>query len=47
MYPILMKWRLVAFEKNLLGGFLLFRVVVINMVVGFHFASESVDMNMY
>ena len=32
------------FEKNLLVGFLLFRVVN-NMVVGFHYASELVDMN--
>ena len=27
--------------------FLLFRVVVNNVVVGFHFASELVDMNVY
>ena len=32
-------------EKNLLNGILLVRVVVNNMVVGFHFASELVDMN--
>ena len=36
-----------AFEKSLLVGFLLFRVVVINMVVGFHYASELVVMNVY
>ena len=34
-----------AIEKNLLNGFLLYRVVVNNMVVGFQFASELVDMN--
>ena len=39
--------RLVAFEKNLLIDFLLFRVVVNNMVVRFHYASESGDMNVY
>ena len=39
--------RRLAFEKNLLGGFLFFRVVVNNMVVGFHFASELFDMNVY
>ena len=37
--------RRVAFEKILLVGFLLFRVAVNNMVVGFHFASELVGMN--
>ena len=36
-----------AFEKSLLLVFLLFRVVVNNVVVGFHFASELVDMNVY
>ena len=39
--------RRVAFEKSLLLDFLLFRVVVNNVVVGFHFASELVDMNVY
>ena len=33
-----------AFEKNLLVGFLLFRVVVIKKAVGFRFAFELVDM---
>ena len=36
-----------AFEKSLLVGFLLFRVVVINMVVGFDYASELDDTNVY
>ena len=39
--------RYVVFEKSLLVGFLLFCVVVNNMVVEFPFASELVDMNMH
>ena len=33
-----------AFEKNLLVGFLLFSVVVKNMAVGFRYAFELVGM---
>ena len=35
------------FEKISFVGFWLFRVVVINMVVEFHFASGLVDINVY